>query len=55
MSKGAGLHPKANSQDQIQDIALGEGPVVDAVWFTRLLQGEDAAAYDELLGRVYAA
>jgi hypothetical protein len=56
MSKGAGLHPKANSQTKSKT-----SPLAKVQWLTQfgspqlVLQGEDPAAYDELLGRVYAA
>ena len=56
MSKRAGLHPKANSKAKsntsplakVQGLMLFGSPQL-------LLQGEDEAAYDELLGRVCAA
>jgi len=48
MSKGAGLHPKAKSKIQSDTrLTLFGAP--------QLLEGEDLAAYDELLGRAYAA
>src|SRR5215472_1396019 len=56
MSKRAGLHPKANSKTKSNRSPLakvhglmlfGSAPL--------LLQGEDAAAYDQLLGRFCAA
>ena len=56
MSKRAGLHPKDNSKTKsnisplakVQGLMLfGSAPL--------LLQGEDTATYDELLGRAYAA
>jgi len=56
MSKRAGLHSKANSKTKsnisplakVQGLTLFGSPQL-------LLPGEDAAAYDELLGRVCAA
>src|SRR6516164_738392 len=56
MSKRAGLHSKANSKTKsnisplakVQGLTLFGSPQL-------LLHGEDAAAYDELLGRVCAA
>ena len=56
MSKGAALHPKANSQTKSKT-----SPLAKVQWLTQfgspqlVLQGEDPVAYDELLGRVYAA
>jgi hypothetical protein len=48
MSKGAGLHPKAKSKIQ-------SGTRLTLFGAPQLLEGEDVAAYDELLGRAYAA
>jgi hypothetical protein len=56
MSKRAGLHPKANSNTKANTSPLAK--VQGLVLFGSqqlLLQGEDVAAYDDLLGRVWAA
>jgi hypothetical protein len=55
MSKGAGLHPKAKSKIQSDTSALAKIQRLTLFGSPQLLEGEDAAAYDELLGRAYAA
>jgi hypothetical protein len=55
MSKGAGLHPKANSKIKSKTSALAKVQRLTLFGSPQLLEGEDAAAYDELLGRVSAA
>jgi hypothetical protein len=55
MSKGAGLHLKANSKTKSNTSALAKVQRLTLFGSPQLLEGEDAAAYDELLGRVHAA
>jgi hypothetical protein len=55
MSKGAGLHPKANSKTKSNTSALAKVQRLTLFGPPQLLEGEDAAAYDELLNRVGAA
>jgi hypothetical protein len=55
MSKGASLHPKANSKTKSNTSALAKVQRLTLFGSPQLLEGEDAAAYDELLGRVCAA
>jgi hypothetical protein len=55
MSKGAGLHPKANSKTKSKTSALAKVQRLTLFGSPQLLEGEDAAAYDELLSRVSAA
>jgi hypothetical protein len=55
MSKGAGLHPKANSKTKSKISALAKVQRLTLVGSPQLLEGEDAGAYDELLSRVPAA
>jgi hypothetical protein len=55
MSKGAGLHPKANSKTKSKTSALAKVQRLTLFGSPQLLQGEDEAAYDELLSRVRAA
>jgi hypothetical protein len=55
MSKGAGLHPKANSKTKSKTSALAKVQRLTLFGSPQLLQGEDDAAYDELLNRVGAA
>jgi hypothetical protein len=55
MSKGAGLHPKAKSKIQSDTSALAKIQRLTLFDASQLLEGEDVAAYDELLGRAYAA
>jgi hypothetical protein len=55
MSKGAGLHPKAKSKIQSDTSAVAKIQRLTLFGPPQLLEGEDAAAYDELLGRAYAA
>jgi hypothetical protein len=55
MSKGAGLHPKANSKTKSKTSALAKVQRLTLFGSPHLLEGEDAAAYDELLSRVSAA
>jgi hypothetical protein len=55
VSKGAVLHPKANSKTKSNPSALAKVQRLTLVGSPQLLEGEDAAAYDELLGRVCAA
>jgi hypothetical protein len=54
MSKGAGLHPKANSKTKSKTSALAKVQRLTLFGSPQLLEGEDAAAYDELLSRVSA-
>jgi hypothetical protein len=55
MSKGAGLHPKANSKTKSKTSALAKVQRLTLFGSPQLLEGEDAGAYDELLSRVSAA
>jgi hypothetical protein len=55
MSKGAGLHQKANSKTKSKTSAVAKVQRLTLFGSPQLLEGEDAAAYDELLGRVCAA
>jgi hypothetical protein len=55
MSKGAGLHPKANSKAKSNASALAKVQRLTLFGSPQLLEGEDAATYHELLGRVCAA
>jgi hypothetical protein len=55
MSKGAGLHPKANSKTKSKISALAKVQRLTLFGSPQLLEGEDAGAYDELLSRVSAA
>jgi hypothetical protein len=55
MSKGAGLHPKTDSTTKSNTSALAKVQRLTLFGSPQLLEGEDAAAYDELLGRVCAA
>jgi hypothetical protein len=55
MSKGAGLHPKANSKTKSKISALAKVQRLTLFGSPQLLEGEDAGAHDELLSRVSAA
>ncbi|MGB8632974.1 MAG: hypothetical protein WCD69_26960 [Xanthobacteraceae bacterium] len=56
MSKSDGLHSKANSQTKSKTSPLAKVQALTLFSSPQLvLQGEDPAAYDELLGHVYAA
>lgn len=55
MSKGAGLHSKANSKAKANTSALAKVQRLTLFGPPQLLQGEDAAAYEGLLSRVRAA
>jgi len=55
MSKGAGLHPKANSKTKSKISALAKVQRLTLFGSPQLLEGEDAGARDELLSRVSAA
>jgi hypothetical protein len=55
MSKHTGLHPKANSKTKSKTSALAKVQRLTLFGSPQLLEGEDAAAYDELLSRVSAA
>jgi hypothetical protein len=43
------------TENQLNDIGPGTGPTVGPLVPPLLLEGEDEAAYDELLGRICAA
>jgi hypothetical protein len=55
MSKGAGLHPKANSKTKSKISALAKVQRLTLFGSPQLLEGEDAGAHDELLSRVSTA
>ena len=55
MSKRAGLHPKANLKTKSNASALAKVQRLTLFGSPQLVEGEDAAAYNELLGRVRAA
>jgi hypothetical protein len=55
MSKSAESHPKANSKSKANTSPLAKVQGLMLFGSPLLLQGEDAAAYDDLLGRVCAA
>jgi hypothetical protein len=55
MIKRAGLHPKANSKTKSNTSPLAKVQGLMLFGSPQLLEGEDAAAYDELLNRVGAA
>jgi hypothetical protein len=55
VSRRAGLNPKANSQTKSKTSALARVQRLTLFGPPQLLEGEDAAAYDELLRRVCAA
>jgi hypothetical protein len=55
VSKRVDLHPKTNSKTKSKTSALAKVQRLTLFGSPQLLQGEDAAAYDELLNRVGAA
>jgi hypothetical protein len=55
MSKGAGLNPNVNSKTKSNTSAVAKVQRLTLFGSPQLLEGEDAAAYDELLARVRAA
>jgi hypothetical protein len=55
VSKGAGLHPNASSKTKSNTSAVAKVQRLTLFGSPQLLEGEDAAAYDELLTRLRAA
>jgi hypothetical protein len=55
VSESDGLHPKTNLKTRTETLAVAAVERLPLFGSPQLLEGEDEAAYDDFLGRLYAA